>query len=182
MAVSFCPSDAVSFDVTSERLTKVTDEPKGCNWRFNLNFGKPNFEFWLGCRHSSVDLSAPSILPPRVRVPNTTLMLLSINIWIVSRRKDENKQKRPGLAHFRNFEFWRVWVDSMLVWNEKERKNFSSLSCEWTFDTRGREAECLWQKVVPASNSYLDGIINKNKKMSNRKRWNLRNFDLSPIR
>ena len=31
-----------------------------------------------GCRHSSVDLSAPSILPPRVWVPSTPSMLFSI--------------------------------------------------------------------------------------------------------
>ena len=30
-----------------------------------------------GCRHSSVDLSAPTILPPRVQVPNPPSMLLS---------------------------------------------------------------------------------------------------------
>ena len=44
-----------------------------------------------------------SILPPRVRVPGTPSMLLSICIWIVSciynRRK--STKKRPGLAHLK---------------------------------------------------------------------------------
>ena len=34
----------------------------------------------MGCRHGSVDSSVPSILPPRVRVPSTPSMLLSIYI------------------------------------------------------------------------------------------------------
>ena len=55
---------------------------------------------YLGCRHSSVDLSAPSILPPRVRVPSTQSNLLSIYIWIVSCGKDENKQKEAGIGPF----------------------------------------------------------------------------------
>ena len=45
----------------------------------------------LGWRHSSVDLSAPSILPPRVRVTSTPSILLSIYIELC-RGKDENKQ------------------------------------------------------------------------------------------
>ena len=56
----------------------------------------------LGCRHSSVDSSAPSILLPRVRVPSTPSMLFSIYIchlnWNVKRMKIN--KKRPGLAHF----------------------------------------------------------------------------------
>ena len=58
--------------------------------------------FKLGCRHSSVDSSTPSILPPRVRVPSTPSMLLSINILFVSCRKDETKQKE---AHFETISF-----------------------------------------------------------------------------
>ena len=46
--------------------------------------------------HSSVDLSATSILPPRVRVPSTRSTFLSIYIWIGSCGKDENNKKRPG--------------------------------------------------------------------------------------
>ena len=62
---------------------------------------------FLGCRHNSVDSSAPSILPPQVRVPSTPSMLFSI--YIVQTvylsiefecEKNKNKQKRPGLAHF----------------------------------------------------------------------------------
>ena len=32
----------------------------------------------MGCRRSSVDLSAPTILPPRAQVPSTPSMLLSL--------------------------------------------------------------------------------------------------------
>ena len=36
-----------------------------------------------GCRHSSVDSSAPSIMPPRVRLPSTPSMLLSFIVKFV---------------------------------------------------------------------------------------------------
>ena len=56
----------------------------------------------LGCRHSSVDLYAPTILPPRVLVPSTQSMLIFIYSIVpyLSCEKSKNKQKRSGLAHF----------------------------------------------------------------------------------
>ena len=53
------------------------------------------------CCHSSVDSSAPSILPPRVRIPSTQSMLFSSYIWIVTCRKDENKQKEAEIGPFK---------------------------------------------------------------------------------
>ena len=38
---------------------------------------------YLGCRHSSVDSSAPSILPPRVRLPSMPSTLFSIIVKFV---------------------------------------------------------------------------------------------------
>ena len=56
----------------------------------------------VGCRHSSVDSSAPSILPPRVRVPSTPSMLFLIYIchlnWNVKGTKIN--KKRPGWPIF----------------------------------------------------------------------------------
>ena len=63
-----------------------------------------HFLVMLGCRHSSVDSSAPSILPPLVWVPSTPSLHLSINIWLVSSGKDENK-KRPDSSHFLKNDF-----------------------------------------------------------------------------
>ena len=57
----------------------------------------------IECCHSSVDSSAPTILPPRVRVPSTPSMLLSFIVKFVlylSCEKNEINKKRPGLAHF----------------------------------------------------------------------------------
>ena len=58
----------------------------------------------LGCRHSSVDSSAPSILLPRVQVPSTPSMLFSIYIiqivylsFELECKKNENKQKEAGI-------------------------------------------------------------------------------------
>ena len=74
--------------------------------------------FLQECCHSSVDLSAPSILLPRVRVPSILSMLLSIYIWFLSCKKDENKQKRPELAHLKKIaykylvNFWQFWKPS----------------------------------------------------------------------
>ena len=58
------------------------------------------FKIYRRCRHSSVDSSLPSILPPRVQVPSTPSAFLSIYIWIVSCGKDENKQKEAGIGQF----------------------------------------------------------------------------------
>ena len=54
---------------------------------------------WLGCRHSSVDSNAPSIMPPRVQLSSTPSMLLSFIVKFLlylSLRceKNENKPKR----------------------------------------------------------------------------------------
>ena len=48
--------------------------------------------------------SAPTILRPRVRIPSTPAMLFSICIIeivleLLELEKNENKKKRPGLAH-----------------------------------------------------------------------------------
>ena len=49
----------------------------------------------LGCRHSSVDSSAPTILPPQVCVPSTPSTLLPFIVFVLylSCEKKENKQK-----------------------------------------------------------------------------------------
>ena len=61
----------------------------------------------MGCRYSSVDSSAPSTLPPRVRVPSTPSTLFSIYIvrivylsFKLECEKDENKQKEAGNGPF----------------------------------------------------------------------------------
>ena len=63
--------------------------------------------FGSGCRYSSVDLSAPFIMPPRVRVPSTPstifqfilfkLYICHLN-WNVKRTKINKNW--PGLARF----------------------------------------------------------------------------------
>ena len=42
-------------------------------------------------QYGSVDSPVPSILPTQVWVPRTLSMLITIYIWIVSCREDENK-------------------------------------------------------------------------------------------
>ena len=57
----------------------------------------------MGCRQSSVDLSAPTIMPPQVRVPRTPYMLLSFIVKFVlymSCEKNENKQKEAVFGPF----------------------------------------------------------------------------------
>ena len=55
-------------------------------------------------RHSSALLAVPTILLPRVQVPSTPIgMLLPFIVKFVLYlfcKKNEDKQKRPGLAHF----------------------------------------------------------------------------------
>ena len=52
----------------------------------------------MGCRHSSVDSSAPTILPPRVRVPSTLSMPFSFKVFVLSLscEKNENKNKKEA--------------------------------------------------------------------------------------
>ena len=52
-----------------------------------------------GCRHSSVDSSAPSILLPRVQVPSTPSMLLSIYIDLCHEEKTKIN-KKAGIGPF----------------------------------------------------------------------------------
>ena len=56
-----------------------------------------------GCRHSSVDLSAPAILPPRIQVPSTPSILFSFIVFVLylSREKNENKLKEARFGPFK---------------------------------------------------------------------------------
>ena len=53
-----------------------------------------------GCCHSSVDSSAPTILPPQVRV-QTTLLSFKAFVLYQSCEKDKNKQKEAGFGQFK---------------------------------------------------------------------------------
>ena len=67
---------------------------------WHLYFNGRNKDIEEG-RHSSVDSSAPTILPPRVWVPSTQSRLLSLYL---SCEKDENKPKEAGFGPFlKNF-------------------------------------------------------------------------------
>ena len=63
-----------------------------------------------------MDSSVSTILPPRVRVPSTPSMLLSFIVKFMqylSCEKNENRLKRPGLAHFlKNIVVMKVNVKS----------------------------------------------------------------------
>ena len=82
---------------------------------------------YQGCRHSSVDSSAPSILPPWVRVPSTPSMLFfnvySSNFIFVNwirMRKEWKCKKRPGLAHFLK---WRSIVNVCITISKWDLKH-----------------------------------------------------------
>ena len=53
-----------------------------------------------GCRHSSVDLFAPSILLPQVLVPSTPSMLLSIYIDFSHVENTKMNKMRPEFGPF----------------------------------------------------------------------------------
>ena len=63
-------------------------------------------QFWL-CRHSLVDSSAPSILPPGVRVSSILthfFQFILLKLYICHLNWNENRtknKKRPGLAHLK---------------------------------------------------------------------------------
>ena len=82
----------------------------------------------MGCRHSSVDSSAPSILPPRFESQAHHLRLYCANcifvIW-VGKWKEQKLKKRPGLAHFLKKPFdligWEPWSTGYGRWLMFER-------------------------------------------------------------
>ena len=91
------------------------------SWPLRIKTGKE------GCRHSSVDSFAPTILPPRVWVPSTPSMLLSFIVKFVlylSCEKNKIKQKRG-----------RVWPNFL----KSETKSLDDLK-----DQRGR---WFWESV-----------------------------------
>ena len=68
------------------------------------------------CRYSSVDSSAPSIMLPRVQVPSTPSLLLSVCIvqivylsFELECDKNQSKQKEAGIAHFKKLRIHNVW-------------------------------------------------------------------------
>ena len=63
---------------------------------------------WMGCRHSSVESSAPTILPPRVRVPSMPSTLFHLFVLYLSCEKNENKQKEAGFGPFLEKMFQRI--------------------------------------------------------------------------
>ena len=66
----------------------IIEKSGHAEWKMNNKLDAKNWKM-LECRHSTVDSSAPSILLPRVWVPSTLSMPLSIHIDFLSRGKDE---------------------------------------------------------------------------------------------
>ena len=60
----------------------------------------------LGCCHSSVDSSAPTILPPQVRVPSTPSMLFHLQYlcYICNVKRTKIKQKQAGFGPLKTAE------------------------------------------------------------------------------
>ena len=83
--------------------------------------------FWL----------APSIPPPRVRVPSTPSTLSSI-YWTVKCGKYKINKKRPGLAHFFKKTFDRRWG----VCPDGERWILASPQHDWVVATDSKNVSC----------------------------------------
>ena len=79
----------------------------------------------LGCHHSSLDLSAPTILLPRVRVPSSSSTLLSFIVFVLYLlcEKNKNKQKEARFGTFLKKSFFSVLRESNL--DESERRSTS---------------------------------------------------------
>ena len=58
------------------------------------------FDKFKGCRHSTVDLTAPSILPPRFESQAHHLCFYQFIFDLCYVRKSKINKKRPGLSHF----------------------------------------------------------------------------------
>ena len=75
-----------------------------------------------------MDLSAPTILQPRVRIKSQHLRFALFNLdFEFKSEKDENKQKRPGLVHiWKNY--FPLWWDQVRIikrdWMTENAKDF----------------------------------------------------------
>ena len=70
---------------------------------YDVAFVAANYDIKVACRHSSVDSSVPSILPPRVRVPSTPSMLffnLYLSFELECEKNEKNKQKEAEIGPF----------------------------------------------------------------------------------
>ena len=110
-------------------FTKITCHYKMSWWPMKnryLKIGYPSHltESWLkfqihlkvmsgmGCRHSSVDLSALSILLPRVRLPSTLSMLLSFIVIVLylslqCEKRTKIKRKEAGFVNLKKL--WTIY-------------------------------------------------------------------------
>ena len=69
----------------------------------------------MGGHHSSVVLSAPTILRPRVQIPSTPSMLFQFVLLKLYRENNENKQKEAGMAHLKKIMRLAPCTTSMLT-------------------------------------------------------------------
>ena len=86
---------------TEESIVLIEKEFLLVNWkekRHSRHFWMMATVTHLGSRHSSLDLSAPTILQPKVQIPSTTSTLFQ-NIFELWCEKDESKQKEAGIGH-----------------------------------------------------------------------------------
>ena len=77
-------------------------------------------------RHSSVVLSAPTILRYPGSNPKHTMYAFSICIIEIVREKDKNKQKEAGIGPFLMLIVQWLWLSWQRVTSEIEQRPFSS--------------------------------------------------------
>ena len=84
----------------------------------------------LGCHHSSLDLSAPTILLPRVRVPSSSSTLLSFIVFVLYLlcEKNKNKQKEAefGQEKIQTLEETFEWDTKNIFLSSNPSSQFSS--------------------------------------------------------
>ena len=68
-----------------------------------------------GGRHSSVDSSTPTILPPRVRVPSTPSMLLSIYVDLCHVEKTKINKKGARIGPFKKGKYKKDQVSILTL-------------------------------------------------------------------
>ena len=80
--------------------------------------------FWSeGCRHSYEDLSAPTIMPPRVQLPSTPSTLLSLIVFVLCLSCDKKEAGRCILVgHLNIFSHWFV-VKICMVYLKRTKIN-----------------------------------------------------------
>ena len=112
----------------------------------NTNVNQPYVYASMGCRHSSVVSSAPTILFPWVQILSTPSTLFFNLYWNCNKKKTKKNKKRPGLAHLKK----TIYVCGKNAKRKRQAKN-TNVNQPYVYASMG----CRHSSVVSSAPTIL---------------------------